>query len=55
MNFELLERYGPRMLDGLSVTAMLVVASLFFGALFSLPVVLARVEGGRFLRAIAGA
>jgi polar amino acid transport system permease protein len=55
VNLELLERYGPRMLDGLSVTVALVVASLLFGALFSLPVVLARVEGGRFLRAIAGA
>lgn len=55
MNLELLERYGPRMLDGLSVTVALVVASLVFGALLSLPIVLARVEGGRLARAATGA
>lgn len=55
MNLELLERYGPRMLDGLSVTAALVVASLVFGALLSLPIVLARVEGRRVARTAAGA
>ena len=55
MNLELLERYGPRMLDGLSVTVALVAASLLLGALLSLPIVLARVEGGRLARAAAAA
>ncbi len=53
MNFELLDRYGLRMLEGTLVTIELVVISVTLGALLSVPVALARLSGRRLPRAIA--
>jgi polar amino acid transport system permease protein len=50
MNAELIERYGPRMLEGLLVTIELVVISIVLGALLSLPIALARMSRSRLLR-----
>jgi polar amino acid transport system permease protein len=53
MNAELIERYGPRMLEGLLVTIELVVISIVLGALLSLPIALARMSRSRLLRGIS--
>jgi polar amino acid transport system permease protein len=50
LNAELLERYGPRILEGLGVTIQLVVISVFLGFLLAVPLALARIEGGAVLR-----
>jgi len=50
MNIELLERYGPRMLEGLLVTIELVVISVVLGALLALPIALARMSRSPILR-----
>ncbi|MCS0493937.1 ABC transporter permease [Ancylobacter sp. GSK1Z-4-2] len=49
LNVDLMERYGLRFLDGVQVTLELVLLSVFLGALLSLPLAVARVEGGKFL------
>lgn len=51
--FELLSRYGPRMLEGLLVTSELVAISVTLGALIAVPVALARLSASRMLRALA--
>jgi polar amino acid transport system permease protein len=53
MNVDLFLRYGPRIADGVLVTAELVMLSVFIGAAISLPVALARLSDNRFLRAAA--
>jgi len=53
IDFDLLARYGPRMLQGLVVTIELVAISVSLGALLALPVSLARVSGGPILRAVS--
>ncbi len=52
MNFDILVRYGPRMLEGLIVTLELVAISVTLGALLALPVALARLSGNPLLRAV---
>jgi len=42
MTWELMERYGPRMLEGLGVTIQLVVISVSLGLCLALPLALAR-------------
>ena len=53
MNFELLAKYGPRMLDGLLVTMELVVLSVGLGLMLAIPVALARLSSSRILRAVS--
>ena len=53
MNFELLAKYGPRMLDGLLVTMELVVLSVGLGLLLAIPVALARLSRSRVLRGLS--
>jgi len=50
---ELFAKYAPLMLQGLLVTAELVVVSLTIGALLAFPIALARARGGAVLRAIS--
>jgi polar amino acid transport system permease protein len=52
MNFDILVRYGPRMLEGLVVTLELVAISVTLGALLALPVALARLGSNPVLRAV---
>jgi polar amino acid transport system permease protein len=51
--FELLSRYGPRMLEGLLVTIELVVISVVLGALIALPTALARLSRNPALRGLS--
>jgi polar amino acid transport system permease protein len=53
MSFDLLARYGPRLLDGLLVTVQLVGISIALGALLAIPVAAARLSRNRVLGAIA--
>lgn len=53
MNFELLAKYGPRMLGGLAVTAELVVLSVVIGGLLALPIALARLSRSKPLNALS--
>jgi polar amino acid transport system permease protein len=53
MNLELLERYGPRMLEGLLVTIELVRISVALGAVLAIPIALARSSRSRVLRAVS--
>jgi polar amino acid transport system permease protein len=53
MSIDLLQRYGPRMLEGLLVTIELVVFSVLIGALIAIPVALARLSRNRGLRALS--
>jgi polar amino acid transport system permease protein len=53
MSFDVLVRYGPRMLEGLVVTVELVAISVTLGALLALPVALARLSRSRGLRGIS--
>jgi len=46
-------RYGPRYLHGLYTTIALVVISVFFGAILSLPLAFARMSKNRFINGIA--
>jgi len=46
-------KYGPRYLSGLWVTATLVVVSIFFGALLSVPIAFARMSSSRILNGIS--
>jgi polar amino acid transport system permease protein len=52
MNFDILVRYGPRMLEGLVVTIELVAISVTLGALLAVPVALARLSPNPALRAV---
>jgi polar amino acid transport system permease protein len=53
MNLEVLQRYGPRMLEGLLVTIELVAISVVIGALLAIPIALARLSSNRFMRALS--
>jgi polar amino acid transport system permease protein len=53
MSLELLQRYGPRMLEGLLVTLELVVISVLIGALLAIPIALARLSRSRVLRGLS--
>jgi polar amino acid transport system permease protein len=53
MSFDLLGRYGPRLLDGLLVTLQLVSVSIVLGALLAIPVAAARLSQNRFIGALA--
>jgi polar amino acid transport system permease protein len=53
MNTELLERYGPRFVDGFKVTVMIVVISMLIGAVIAFPTAMARMSHNRLLRGIA--
>jgi polar amino acid transport system permease protein len=51
--FELLSRYGPRMLEGLLVTMELVAISVSLGAMIALPVSLARLSANPIVRGVS--
>jgi polar amino acid transport system permease protein len=51
--FELLSRYGPRMLEGLLVTMELVAISVSLGAMIALPVALARLSANPIVRGVS--
>jgi polar amino acid transport system permease protein len=53
MSLDLLQRYGPRMLEGLLVTLELVVISVLIGALLAIPIALARLSRSRVLRGLS--
>jgi polar amino acid transport system permease protein len=53
MNLDILQKYGPRMLDGLLVTIELVAISVTIGALLALPIALARLSKSRWLRGVS--
>ncbi|MEO8669202.1 MAG: ABC transporter permease [Bauldia sp.] len=53
MNFQLLDKYGLRMLEGLLVTVELVAISVTVGAILALPIALARMSRRRGLRGLA--
>jgi polar amino acid transport system permease protein len=53
MNWDLLARYGPRMLDGLAVTLQLVGISLVIGMALALPLALARIARNRVVAGLA--
>lgn len=53
MNFDVLARYGPRMLEGLVVTVQLVSISVVLGALLAIPIALARLSENRGLRGLS--
>jgi polar amino acid transport system permease protein len=53
MNFDVLARYGPRMLEGLVVTLQLVSMSVVLGALIAIPIALARLSNNRGLRGLS--
>ena len=55
LNQELLERYGPRFIDGLLVTAKLVAISFSLGAVLGLLIALGRLSSNQFLRRFTGA
>lgn len=50
IDFDLLARYGPRMLEGLLVTVELVVVSIVLGGMLAFPVALARISKWRAVR-----
>jgi polar amino acid transport system permease protein len=50
LDYDLLRRYGPRMLHGLWVTMQLVSVSVVLGGLIAIPVAFARLSGSRLLR-----
>lgn len=47
---DLAARYGPRMLQGLTVTIQLVVFAVLVGGVLAIPIALARISGSRVLR-----
>lgn len=53
MNWALLERYGPRMLDGLAVTMQLVAMSLLMGLILAIPLALMRLAPNRIVSGFA--
>lgn len=50
---EKLAKYGPRYLDGIRVTATLVIVSVAFGAILSLPIAFARMSKNTVLNGLA--
>jgi polar amino acid transport system permease protein len=53
MNYDVLVRYGPRMLEGLLVTVELVAISVALGALLAVPLALARLSRNPALRGVS--
>ncbi|MBZ9935508.1 ABC transporter permease [Mesorhizobium sp. BR1-1-16] len=53
MNWELLQNYGPRMLQGLMVTLQLVVIAISLGALLAVPIALGRMSKNRLVGGLA--
>jgi polar amino acid transport system permease protein len=53
LNADLMERYGPRFMDGVKVTLELVAISMVCGAVLAVPLAIARVEGGKVLSRLA--
>jgi polar amino acid transport system permease protein len=53
MSFDILEKYGGRMLGGLAVTIELVAISIILGALLAIPITLARLSRNGWLRGIS--
>ena len=53
IDFDLLARYAPRMLQGLVVTIELVALSVGLGAILAFPVAMARMAPSRIVRALA--
>ena len=51
---DLLERYGPRFIEGLLVTAKLVAISFTLGALLGLLIALGRLSSNRFISRFTG-
>lgn len=43
--FELLQEYGPRMLNGLGITFQIVLTSVFAGAILSMLILMLRMSG----------
>lgn len=54
LNLELFERYAPRFIDGLLVTAKLVAISFSLGAVLGLLIALGRLSSNRLLRGVTG-
>jgi polar amino acid transport system permease protein len=52
-NADLMERYGPRFLDGVKVTLELVAISMICGGILAIPLAIARVEGNKFVSRFA--
>jgi polar amino acid transport system permease protein len=53
MNWDLLQRYGPKLLEGLLVTAELVAISFVLGALLAIPLTFARLSRNRIVGGLA--
>ena len=53
MSFDLLQRYGPSLLEGLVVTFELVAVSMVLGAILAVPIAAARLSTNRFIGALA--
>lgn len=53
MDFDLLIKYGPKLLSGLLVTLQLVSISIVLGAIISLPIALMRLSKNRIINGIA--
>ena len=53
MSLDLLQRYGPQLLQGLLVTLQLVAVSLVLGAILAIPITAGRLARNRFVGALA--
>ena len=53
MNWSLMERYGPQLLEGLLVTVELVLIAIVLGAIIAFPVALARIGSNKLLRGLS--
>ena len=53
MSWDLLQRYGPRLLEGLVVTLELVLVAIVAGAILAVPITLARLSRSRILGGLA--
>ncbi len=53
IDFDLMARYGPRMLEGLVVTIELVTISIVLGGILAFPMALARISSSRLLNLLS--
>ena len=51
--FELLQEYGPRMLNGLGITFQIVLTSVFAGAILSMLILMLRMSGSSILKSVS--
>ncbi len=51
--FELLQEYGPRMLNGLGITFQIVLTSVFAGAILSMSILMLRMSGSSILKSVS--